>query len=346
MLETPAKPARKPSSLSCKGLPQIDINCIGTAGFRRSVKQEGSIAFVTSLYEIDRLIEEKQRLMFPPPGGGNIKPACQDQTDEQLIDSKLLARYHRFKDVFSRAASDTLPPHRPYDHKIELEGEQEAALSYSPLRHQSAEELLATKEYIVEHLGKGFIDSSQAPYAAPILFVRKANGSLRFCVDFRKLNAVTRKDRYPLPLLNETLARISKAKVFTKLDIRQAFYRIRVHPDSEDLTTFRTRYGTYKYKVLPFGLTNGPATWQRYMNNTLFDYLDDFCTAYLDDILIYSENKNEHEEHVCKVLEQLCEVRLQADIDKSEFHVQQTKYFSFIISTNSIKADSKKTSVI
>ena len=111
---------------------------------------------------------------------------------------------------------------------------------------------------------------------------------MRFCVDYRKLNAVTRKDRYPLPLLDETLARMSQAKIFTKLDIRQAFYRIRVHPDSEDLTTFRTRYGTYKYKVLPFGLTNGPATWQRYMNDTLFDYLDDFYIAYLDDIMIYS----------------------------------------------------------
>ena len=105
---------------------------------------------------------------------------------------------------------------------------------------------------------------------------------------------MTRKDQYPLPLIEETLARLSKARIFTKLDIRQAFHRIRIHPDSEELTTFRTRYGAYKCKVMPFGLTNGPATYQRFMNDVLFDYLDDFCTAYLDDILIYSENELDH----------------------------------------------------
>ena len=336
MWETPVKPVLtcKPSVTGLKGLLQVDVYAIGAAGFRRSVKQEGATVFVTSLCEIDRLLEEKQLA------------TDQDLTDEQLIDLKLPAQYLQFKDVFSRTASDTLPPHRLYDHKIELEGEQEAALSYSPLRQQSAEELLATKQYIIEHLGKGYIDSSQAPFAAPILFVRKANGSLRFCVDFCKLNAVTRKDCYPLPLLDETLARISKAKVFTKLDIRQAFYRIRVHPDSEDLTTFQTRYGTYKYKVLPFGLTNGPATWQRYMNDTLFDYLDDFCTAYLNNILIYLENECKHKGYICKVLERLYKAGLQADISKSEFNVQQTKYLGFIISTDGIKVDPKKTSVI
>ena len=135
--------------------------------------------------------------------------------------------------------------------------------------------------------------------------MKKPSGGLRFYIDFRKLNAITRKDRYPLPLIDETLARISRAKIFTKLDIRQAFHRIRMDPALEDLTTFRTRYGAYKYKVLPFGLTNSPATYQRYINNVLFDYLDDFYTAYLDDILIYSDNELEHEEHVTKVLERL-----------------------------------------
>jgi hypothetical protein len=155
---------------------------------------------------------------------------------------------------------------------------------------------------LLDNLDKGFIEASQAPYASLTLFVKKPDGSLRFCVDFRKLNLFSRKDRYPLPLIDKTLARISQAKVFTKLDIRQAFHRIRMHPNSEELTTFRTRYGSYKYKVLPFGLTNGPATYQRYMNDVLFDYLDDFCTAYLDDILIYSDDELQHQEHVQKVL--------------------------------------------
>ena len=117
------------------------------------------------------------------------------------------------------------------------------------------------KQYLVENLNKGFIAQSQCPFAALILFARKADGGLRFCVDYRKLNAITKKDVYPIPLLDETLAQMSKARIFTKLDIRQAFHRVRIHPDSEDLTTFRTRYGSYKYKVVPFRLTNGFVTY-------------------------------------------------------------------------------------
>jgi hypothetical protein len=135
----------------------------------------------------------------------------------------------------------------------------------------SAEELEIVKKYLVENLDKGFIEPSHA-YAAPILFVKKADGSLRFYIDFRKLNLLTKKDRYPLPLIDETLARIERAKLFTKLDIRQAFHRIRMHPDSEELTTFRTRFiRAYRCKVLPFGLTNGPATYQRYINDVLLE---------------------------------------------------------------------------
>jgi len=124
----------------------------------------------------------------------------------------------------------------------------------------STTELQAVKEYLLDNLSKGFIAPSQAPFASPVLFVKKPNGSLRFCINYRKLNAITRKDQYLLPLIDETLARISRAKIFTKLNIRQAFYRIRIDPALEDLTTFRTRYGSFKYKVLPFGLTNRPAT--------------------------------------------------------------------------------------
>jgi hypothetical protein len=135
------------------------------------------------------------------------------------------------------------------------------ALSFSPLRHQSTDELRAVKQYLIENLHKGFIDASKAPFAAPILFVKKPNGSLRFCIDFHKLNDLTRKDQYPLPLIEETLAWLRQARIFTKLDIRQAFHCIRIDLESEELTTFRTCYGLYKCKVMPFGLTNGPATY-------------------------------------------------------------------------------------
>ena len=125
----------------------------------------------------------------------------------------------------------------------------------------SVTELEEVKRYLLDNLNKGFIEPSQSPFAAPVLFVKKANGSLRFCIDYRKLNQLTRKDRYPIPLLDETLARLGRAKVFTKLDIRQAFHCIRMDPDSEELTTFYTHYRAYKYKVLLFGLTNRPVTY-------------------------------------------------------------------------------------
>lgn len=132
----------------------------------------------------------------------------------------------------------------------------------------------------------------------------------------------------------------------TKLDIRQAFHRIRMDPKFEEYTTFRTRYGAYKCKVLPFGLTDSPATYQRYMNDVLFDYLDVFCTAYLDDILIYSNNEIDHTDHVCKVLRRLRDAGLQADLKKCEFGVRQTKYLGFIISIDGIMVDPEKVSVI
>ena len=146
------------------------------------------------------------------------------------------------------------------------------------------------QDYLYNNLKKGFIVESKAPFASPVLFVRKSDRSLRFCVDYHKLNALTKKNQYPLSLINETLAQLSKAKIFTKLDIRQAFHRIRISPESEELTAFRTRYSLFQYKVLPFGLTNGPVTFQSYINDTLRDLLDVTCTAYLDDILIYSDN--------------------------------------------------------
>jgi hypothetical protein len=139
-------------------------------------------------------------------------------------------------------------------------------------------------------------------FAFPVLFVTKLNSSLRFCVDYYKLNSLTKKDQHLLPLIDETLAWIVNAKIFTKLNIYQAFHHIRIDAASKELITFWTCYSIYKYQVLLFGLTNGPAMYQRYINKVLFDYLDDFCTTYLDNILIYSNNVLEHKHHIKLVL--------------------------------------------
>jgi transposase InsO family protein len=270
-----------------------------------------------------------------------------EETTEDMLRRTMPKGWHDLIDTFCPKDADKLPPHRQYDHKIQLEGEADPkSLGYTPLWALTDTELEVLKAYITENLDKGFIEPSYAPFAAPILFVRKANGQLRLCVDYRKLNAVTVKDRFPLPLIDETIARLSKAKVFTKLDVRAAFNRIRMHPDSEELTTFRTRYGCFKSKVLPFGLTNGPATFQRYINDVLFDLLDITCTAYLDDIIIFSNDPAEHKAHVRQVLERLQAAGLYCDAKKCEFAVTRTKFLGFIISTNGVEVDPEKIAVI
>jgi hypothetical protein len=282
------------------------------------------------LYKIDRLIEEKTSLL--------------EETPEQLVERRLPVYYSDYKDIFSKAVSDQLVPYWLYNYKIQLEGENN--LGFSPLYNYNLEELQTIKKYITNNLQKGFIAPSSTLFAVPILFAKKGNSSLQFCIDFWKLNFIIQKDRYLLPLIDKTLVYLGKAWIFTKLDIRQAFYRIQIHSDSEDLTTFRTQYRTYKIKVVPFGLTNSPATYQYYINNILFSYLDNFCTAYLDDILIYSENKLEYKAQVKKVLEYLRKAGLQADIKKSKFSIKKTKYLGFIISTEGIEVDPEKIAVI
>ena len=141
---------------------------------------------------------------------------------------------------------------------------------------------------LTEYLDKGFIQVSSSPATTPILFVWKPGGGLRFCVDYQGLNRITRKDQYPLPLIYETLRNISQAKWYTKLNVIVAFHKIQIAKGQEWMTAFRTRYGLYKWLVTPFGLANAPNTFQKYINYALRDYLDEFCSAYIDNVLVYT----------------------------------------------------------
>ncbi|GME33632.1 hypothetical protein GTA08_BOTSDO13628 [Neofusicoccum parvum] len=212
----------------------------------------------------------------------------------------------------------------------------------------SRDELLVLRKTLTELLDKGFIRVSNSPAAAPVLFVKKPGGGLHFCYDYRALNRLTRKDRYPLPLIQETLNRISKARWFTKLDVIAAFNKIRIKPGDEWLTAFRTRFGLFEWLVTPFGLANAPSTFQRYINWTLQEFLDEFVSAYVDDVLIFTEgSRSQHREHVTKVLEKLQAAGLQLDIDKCEFEVQSTKYLGFIIEAGKgIRMDPEKVKAI
>ncbi|KAJ8127922.1 hypothetical protein O1611_g5714 [Lasiodiplodia mahajangana] len=323
-----------------KHRPFGDIATIGVSPFMRLARRQKSPMHVCTLAEIDSAIRHHPEAdaLFPDNEKEELKKKAWETVPEEYRD---LLR------AFSKVDSDTLPPRRSIDHRIEFtEGKSRDDLPNNPLYRMSLEELEVMREYITEQLRKGFIEPGSAPFAAPVLFVPKPGGGLRFCVDYRKLNALSKKDKYPIPLIDETLARISKAKIFTKIDVQQAFNRIRMHPDDEDLTTFKTRYGSFKYKVVPFGLANGPATFQRYINGVLGECLDDFCSAYIDDVLVFSETLEEHRIHVRRVLERLRDAGLQADLKKCEFHVEETKYLGFIVGRNGIRADPEKVAVI
>jgi hypothetical protein len=260
------------------------------------------------------------------------------------IKSKLPAEYHEFIDVFLPKEADELPPHRPFDHKIELK--PGAQPPYYRNRPMSPHELKAIKKYLDENLEKGFIRASMSPAAAPILLAQKPGGGVRVCIDYRGLNALTAKNRYPIPLIRETLDALHDAKYYTKLDIIAAFNRLRMAEGEEWKTAFLTRYGLFEYLVMPFGLQNAPATFQHFINSVLHEFLDKFASAYLDDIIIYSKTRKAHREHVKKVLAALQKAGLQIDINKCEFNTQETKYLGLIVSSNGIKMDPKKVAAI
>lgn len=169
---------------------------------------------------------------------------------------------------------------------------------------------------------------------------------MRVCVDYRALNALTVKNRHPLPLINETLQKLSKAVIYTKLDVIGAFNRIRMKQGDEYLTAFACQYGLYEYTVMPFGLCNGPATFQSYINGVLAEFMFDFCTAYLDDILIFSNSKKEHTAHVDAVLQRLETAGLQIDITKCELNATEVHYLDLVVTTNGIRMDPKKLETI
>lgn len=307
--------------------PIVSIATIGAAPFNLLTRRKDVEIFAVSLKDVEYEMAKRKKTV----------------TNPKLV---VPEEYHDFLDVFSKQDADRLPPHRKYDHKIELMEGREAP-SKAPLYRMSEQELELVKTYLKEHLDKGFIAASTAPFASPILFAKKPDGGLRFCVDYRKLNEITKKNRYPIPLITDLMTRLSRAKFLTKIDIRHAFNRIRMATEQdEDLTTFRTRFGSYKYLVLPFGLTNGPSTFQNFMNDTLMDYLDDFVVAYLDDILIYSNSMKEHKKHVRKVLQKLRDAGIQADIDKCEFHKTETKFLGVLVGRDGIRMDPVKIAAI
>ncbi len=210
----------------------------------------------------------------------------------------------------------------------------------------SSHKLQKIKKYLKENLKKKFITLSKASFASSILFVEKKDDSLRFCVNYRKLNALIKRDRYSILLIDEVLARIQGSKYLTRLDIIVAFNKLRMSTESENLITFVTFFDVYKYRIMLFELINESTFFQHYINDVLFDCLHKFCQIYLNDILIYSKILKKHRTHVKKMLDKLREVNLQIDIDKCKFKIQKISFLELLIFINDLRMNSQKVDVI
>src|SRR6202044_1522029 len=215
-----------------------------------------------------------------------------------------------------------------------------------PMYSLSQTELTALREFIDEHLATGFIRPSRSPHGTPVLFIKKKDGGLRLCVDFRGLNKLTKKDRYPLPLITDLLDSPGRARIYTKIDLQHAYHLVRIAEGDEWKTAFRTRYGSFEWLVMPFGLSNAPAAFQRFMNDILNDLLDVNVTCYIDDILIYSDDPDEHKQHVREVLRRLRKHGLYARPDKCHFSADSVSYLGFILSKEGLKMDPSKIQTI
>jgi hypothetical protein len=222
-----------------------------------------------------------------------------------------------------------MPPERKVEFAIEL---IPGTAPISKRAYQvSGPELVELKKQIDELLDKGYIRPSTSPWVAPVLFVEKKDGTKRMCIDYRALNEVTVKNKYPLPRIEDLFDQLRGVSVFSKIDLRSGYHQLRIQPVDIPKTAFITKYGLYEFMVMSFRLTNAPAYFMYLMNSVFMDYLDKFVVVFIDDILVYSQNEQEHEEHLRKVLHRLRDCQLYAKLSKCEFWISEVMFLGHII---------------
>ncbi|GJU78202.1 reverse transcriptase domain-containing protein, partial [Tanacetum coccineum] len=233
-----------------------------------------------------------------------------------------------------------LPPTRQVEFQIDLV-HGAAPVARAPYR-LAPSEMKELSEQLKELSDKGFIRPSSSPWGAPVLFVKKKDGSFQMCIDYRELNKLTVKNRYPLPRIDDLFDQLQGSSVYSKIDLRSGYHQLRVREEDIPKTAFRTRYGHYEFQVMPFGLTNAPAVFMDLMNRVCKPYLDKFVIVFIDDILIYSKNQKEHEEHLKQILELLKKEELYAKFSKCEFWIPKVQFLGHVIDSEGIHVDPAK----
>ncbi|KAE8244356.1 hypothetical protein A4X13_0g6653 [Tilletia indica] len=283
-----------------------------------------------------------------PSGASNSAPSTiisSSSVPSPDVDlSKIPPQLHDLASVFSKQQAQQLPPHRPYD--ITLPLKPDSTPPRGPLYTLSPKELKTLHEWIDEQLRLGFIRPSSSPASSPILFVKKKDGSLRLCVDYRGLNAITIKNRNPLPRIDQLLDSTRRARYFTKIDLRAAYNLLRVASGEEWKTAFRTHFGLYETLVMPFGLTNAPPVFQAFITDVLRSHVGKYVAVYLDDILIYSDTLDEHWAHVRAVLQDLLHANRFAKLEKCDFAQSRVEFLGFLVGRGTLEMDPSKLSTI
>ena len=233
-----------------------------------------------------------------------------------------------------------MPPDRDVEFVIDLVPGT-APIAKRPYR-MAATELAELKKQLEELQRIGFIRPSSSPWGAPVLFVKKKDGSMRLCVDYRALNEVTIKNKYPLPRIDDLFDQLKGARYFSKIDLRSGYFQLKIREGDIPKTAFVTRYGQFEFTVMSFGLTNAPAYFMNLMNKVFMDELDKFVVVFIDDILIYSKSIQEHEQHLRVVLEKLRVHRLYAKFSKCEFWLEKVAFLGHILTIEGVAVDPEK----
>eukprot|EP00253_Pinus_taeda_P020588 PITA_20588 len=317
--------------VDCYGKRILGINDEGEVIQIQGIKREVSLRYVSAM-------QMKHCL----------RNGCQAYVIQEVSEGKgpSLGQYlvlAEFPDVFPKELPG-LPPVRELDLTIELKpGTQ--LISKTPYR-MTAPELQELQIQLKELLDIGHIRPSTSPWGTLVIFVKKKDGSLRLCIDYRDLNRATVKNQYPMPQIDDLFNQMKGVAVFSKIDLRSGYHQLRISENDISKTAFRTRFGHYEFTVVPFGLTNAPAIFMNLMNNVFRKYLDQFVQVFLDDILIYSKNKEEHEDHLRIVLSCLRERQLYGKLSKCSFFQERIHYLGHVILGEGISVDLEKVKAI
>ncbi|GAU50740.1 hypothetical protein TSUD_99100 [Trifolium subterraneum] len=346
--------------------PMIVTVATGGRVVSKSVRQNCPVSVAGKVYHVDLICCAEKNLYVPiDPNADSRALTALLQNTHQLIqylgaENKCFSIMFTISSESSLSPSDipivreyldvfpeeinSLPPEREIEFSIDLvPGSQ--PISVAPYR-MSPLELRELKSQLEELLQKHFIRLSVSPWGAPVLLVKKKDGTMWLCIDYRQLNKVTIKNKYPLPRIDDLLYQLRGATIFSKIDLRSGYHQIRIRTSDVSKTAFRTCYGHYEFFVMPFGLTNAPVVFMDYMNRIFQPYIDKFVVIFIDDILIYSKDPQEHVEHLRTVLNILREKQLYAKFSKCEFWLSEVKFLGHVISQGGVSVDPSKVEAV